>query len=346
MVLSLEKNIKIGIIGKAGRSEDLPENLKKSAKIIGKELAKKRVILVTGACMGVPDIAAKETIKNKGVVLAYSPAKDLREHIEPPISYPYPAKNEILIFTGFGKLGRNLLSILESDGIIVIGGGIGTLNEISIAYHEGKVIGILQGVGGIGEKIFDLENELKKGTKKEIKAKLIKDKNPKRLIKKVIEEIIKNKEEPRKEIPLTFKNKNKKELVGILHLPQKEKPPLVLICHGFQKTKTDRKFVFLARELAKAGFAIFRFDFEGCGDSEGDPKEITFLNEVEDLKMAINFVLANSDLNSKNLAIVADSSGAIVASLFAKDHPVKTLCFWNPAFNQKKLLKKCRKKKD
>jgi len=332
-------NIKIGIIGKAGRSKELPENLIRSAKIIGKEVAKNGCILVTGSCMGVSDIAAKAAIKENGIVLGYSPAKDLKEHIEPPISYPKPAKGEISIFTGFGKIGRSVLSITECDGVIIVGGGIGTLNEFSIAWHEGKVIGILEGVAGVIEKILTLEKEFKQGTAKEFKAVTIKDKNPKRLVEKVIKEIKKSEEKPRKEIPITFKNKEGKELVGILHLPEREKSPLAIICHGFQGTKTQKKYISLARKLQGEDIVVFRFDFEGCGDSAGRPKNLTVANEVSDLDAALKAVLNECDVDSKRIAFIGDSLGAVVASLYAEKVNPKTLIFWSPAFNQKALFK-------
>lgn len=338
--------IKIGIIGKAGRSKELPEILIKNAKIVGKEVAQKDCILVTGSCMGVANIAAKAAAEKKGIVLGYSPSSNLKEHIEPPISYPKPARNEIFIFTGFGKIGRNVLSITECDGVIIIGGGIGTLNEFSIAYHEGKVVGVLEGVGGVTEKILALENDLKEGTGKEFKGIIIKDKNPKRLVKRVVDEIKNREEKPRKEIPITFKNKKGKELIGILHLPEKEKPPVVVICHGFQSTKTQQKYIKLARRLRDDGFLVLRFDFEGCGDSEGDPKKLTIANEVLDLEVALKTVLKECDADSEKVALVGDSLGAVVAALCVKKVNVGTLVFWNPAFNQKNLLKTWYTKED
>ena len=295
-----------------------------------------------------PQIAAQAGAKEKGIILSYSPAKNLKEHLEPPISYPYPAKNTELIFTGQGKIGRNVLSILECDGVIFIGGGIGTLNEFSIAYHEGKIIGILEVVGSIIEKILKMEEDFKGGAGKEIKAKIVKDKNPKKLVEKVLEEIKKRKEEKRKEISITFKNERGKELVGVLHLPEKGKPPLVIICHGFQNSKTDRKFIKLARVLQKEGICVFRFDFEGCGDSEGDPKEITIKNEVADLNSAFKTVQNEFDLDLKRVAFVGASLGNVVTSLLLKQYKIsaKTLVFWSHAFNQRELLKNWYSKED
>ena len=295
-----------------------------------------------------PQIAAQAGAKEKGIILSYSPAKNLKEHLEPPISYPYPAKNTELIFTGQGKIGRNVLSILECDGVIFIGGGIGTLNEFSIAYHEGKIIGILEIVGSIIEKILKMEGDFKSGAGKEIKAKIVKDKDPKKLVEKVLEEIKKRKEEKRKEISITFKNERGKELVGVLHLPEKGKPPLVIICHGFQNSKTDRKFIKLARVLQKEGICVFRFDFEGCGDSEGDPKEITIKNEVADLNSAFKTVQNEFDLDLKRVAFVGVSLGNVVTSLLLKQYKIsaKTLVFWSQAFNQRELLKNWYSKED
>ena len=341
-----EENImkyKIGVMGKAGRGRCLPELLIKSAEIIGRKIAKENCILITGACMGVPDIAARSAIAAGGLVLGYSPAKDLKGHLEPPISYPRLSKGMIPIYTGYGKIGRNVLSIFECDGLIFIGGGIGTLNEFSIAYHEGKVIGVLEGVEGIAQKVLQIEGDFK-----DTGAAIVKDKSPERLVEKVIEEIEKREEGPRKEIPITFKNEKGKNLAGILHLPEQEKPPLVIICHGFQGTKTDRKYVKLARRLTEEGILVLRFDFEGCGDSEGDPKELTVEREVSDLNSALRAVLKECDINSKRIAFIGGSLGGTIVTYLVEKFkiPAKALVLLAPAFNQKELFENWYTKKE
>lgn len=337
---------KIGIIGKAGRSSVLPDKLFHSAKVIGKEIAKNNHILVTGACMGVSAAASESASNEKGIILSYSPAKDLKTHIEPPIFYPWPQKREIPLFTGLGKVGRSFLFINECDGVIVVGGGIGTLNEFAIALHEGKVIGVLEGMGGVVEKIISLESDFKKGTAKDIKAVIVREKDPKKLVAKVIAEIKKRKEKPRKEIPITFKNKKGKELVGVVHLPEREKPPLVIIAHGFQGTKSEKKFVSLARSLQKAGILVFRFDFEGCGDSQGEPSRLTVADEVSDFQSAFKVVLSSCHIDSQRIGFFGYSLGAVVSGLFAQNTKPKTLVFWSPAFNQRSLFKLWYSKED
>ena len=330
-------------MGSAGRSRELSDILIKSAKIIGRKIAKEDCILVTGACMGIPHITAQSALKEGGLVIGYSPAKNIREHIEPPISYPKPPEGLIPIFTGYDKVGRNVLSIRECDGIIFIGGGIGTLNEFSIACHEGKIIGVLEGVGGSIEKIIGITEDFRGHG-----AIIIKDKNPKRLVEKVVSTIKEKKEEPRKEIPITFRNEGGKQLIGILHLPEKEKPPLVIIASGFQLTKSEGRYVKLARFLREKGILVFRFDFEGCGDSEGDPREITVEREVSDLSSALKVVLRECDVDSKKIGFVGESLGSVVVTLFIERFkiPIKSLVFWAPAFNQKELFKIWYEKKD
>jgi len=178
-----EKKLRIGVMGRAGRGIRLPRKLLKAAREVGEEIAKQGCILITGACMGVPHEAAKGASKMGGLILAFSPAANLGEHLGPPISYPPPPRNGVLIFTGFGKEGRNVLSIRNCDAIIIVGGSVGVLMEFTLAYHMGrKVIGILEGVGGIGEKIPEIVEVFKKDTG----CIFVFDKNPRNLVKKVV----------------------------------------------------------------------------------------------------------------------------------------------------------------
>lgn len=143
------------------------------------------------------------------------------------------------------------------------------------------------------------------------------------------------------ERPVVFKNKNGRQLVGFLHLPEgKKKLPLVIFCHGFGGTKTKRKYVKLARALEKADIASFRFDFEGCGDSEGDFEKITAEREVLDLSVAVNYILRLKNINKNKVAFLANSFGAVACLLYIiqNNFPAKTIVFWTPALNQKELF--------
>jgi len=144
------------------------------------------------------------------------------------------------------------------------------------------------------------------------------------------------------ERPVVFKNSNGKQLVGILHLPKgKGKFPLVVFCHGFGDDKTQRKIVRLARSLEQNRIVVFRFDFEGCGDSEGDFLKATIEKEVEDLNSAIRYIKKIKNIDLKNFAFVGHSMGAVICTLFLVRNKIdiKTIVMWAPSFNQKALMK-------
>lgn len=178
-----KQKFRIGVMGSAGRNKALPDELLLKAREIGQEIAKNGCVLVTGACMGVPQSATIGATEQGGLVFAFSPAANIKEHLEPPINYPAPTANTYLIFTGFGKEGRNVLSLRNCDAVICIAGSAGTLTEVALAYHMGKIIGVLEGTGGIADKILEIVKDINKNTG----SVLITDKDPKNLIGKIIE---------------------------------------------------------------------------------------------------------------------------------------------------------------
>jgi uncharacterized protein (TIGR00725 family) len=82
-----------------------------------------------------------------GHTIGVSPAVSLKEHVE-VYGSPYE-EYDVLIFTGLGLMGRELVNIRSSDLVVVVGGRSGTLGEFGIAYEEGKLIGVLAESGGI-----------------------------------------------------------------------------------------------------------------------------------------------------------------------------------------------------
>jgi len=178
-----KQKFRIGVMGSSGRNKPLPDELLVKAREIGKEIAKTDCVLITGACMGVPQSATIGATEQGGLVFGFSPAANIKEHLAPPLNYPAPAGSAYLIFTGFGKEGRNVLSLRNCDAVIFIAGSAGTLTEFALAYHMGKVIGVLEGTGGIADKIPEIIKDIDKNTD----AVLITDKDPKNLIEKIIE---------------------------------------------------------------------------------------------------------------------------------------------------------------
>lgn len=187
-----EKRIfQIGVFGSA--DGDGVNECAEKAWIIGMEIAERGCVLITGACPGLPHQAATGASRRNGRIIGISPAMNLKEHIE---KYEYPSSWFYqLVFTGMERKGRNIISLRSCEAAIFIAGRIGTLNEFTIAYNEftiaydeapkGFVIGILTNSGGFSNDF----SKLAKQSKKESKAVIIEDDNPKLLVGRVLEEL-------------------------------------------------------------------------------------------------------------------------------------------------------------
>ena len=173
--------MKIAVCGSNNASD---EEIAKKAFEIGKEIANNHSLLLTGAGNGFPYEAAKGAFSNNGRVFGVSPAKNEEEHIN---TYNFPNDSFTKIeYTNLGIPGRNLPLVKEADAIIIINGQIGSLNEFTIAFHDAKIIGILENSGGITD-IIDKIAEIcdKKGEKENI----VYSSEPKELIALIINKL-------------------------------------------------------------------------------------------------------------------------------------------------------------
>ncbi len=76
--------------------------------------------------------------------------------------------------------------VRSCDVVLFIGGSIGSLNEFTIAYDEGKVIGCLTGTGGVADEIKQLVSTLQKPTK----ARIVYEAEPLRLLDRCLAEVL------------------------------------------------------------------------------------------------------------------------------------------------------------
>lgn len=151
----------------------------KLAREVGREIARQNCILITGATTGMPNLAAEACKKAGGFSVGFSPAASEASHIK---SYKLPTDYfDIIVYTGFDYSGRNLLMTNAADGVIIICGRMGTLNEFTIAFEDQKPIGVLEGSGGTADKIRLIATGPFRGVKK-----VIYEKDPKKLVKKLI----------------------------------------------------------------------------------------------------------------------------------------------------------------
>jgi len=176
---------KICVSGAAETGHCAPDALEK-AKEIGKQVVLHKTVLVTGATTGAPYWAAIGAKEAGGFVIGVSPASSEEEHVkryELPLDY-----HDIIIYTGFGYSGRNLLLTRASDAVIIVCGRMGTLNEFTIAFEDQKPIGVLVGTGGTADELKDILEKAHRGM-----GKVVFDSDPKRLVDTVLELVKKEK---------------------------------------------------------------------------------------------------------------------------------------------------------
>lgn len=164
----------IGIMGSSGGT--IPQEISRRVYELGKEIGRRRYVLITGACPGLPHDAVKGAKSMGGIVIGISPALNFEEHV---VKFNSPVRGyDAIIYTGSGLMGREIENIRSCDVVIFAGGRSGTLGEFAIAYDEAKVIGILEDTGGITEHLETIISLIQKETG----AILISSKNPRDLV--------------------------------------------------------------------------------------------------------------------------------------------------------------------
>ena len=116
------------------------------------------------------------------------------------------------------------------------------------------------------------------------------------------------------------------KLAGVLHSPAQKTSACVITCHGLLSSKDSEKYVDIARKFCEEGFAVLRFDFRGCGESNGGSKETTLTGRIEDLGHALDFVQKQGH---EDVGLIGSSLGGCVSILkAAEDRRVKVLVTW------------------
>ena len=170
--------IRIGVMGSAASDSDA--RVRQLCRDLGRAIAQNGCCLLTGACPGLPHEVVLGAKEARGHVVGISPAFCLKEHVE-ILGSPY-AEYDVLVYTGLGRMGRELINIRSSDIVVVTGGRCGTLGEFAIAYEEGKLIGVLHGTGGITSVLPDVERSLAKPTG----AEVVYNGNPGELVRQLL----------------------------------------------------------------------------------------------------------------------------------------------------------------
>lgn len=142
-------------------------------------------ILLTGGCPGLPHAAAQGAMSVGGLTVAVSPAANEQEHVS---VYGYPSDSRVIVCTGMGTKGRNVVLVRSANACFFLGGGMGTLNEFTIAFADlgpKCAIGILSGTGGFSGDYIGLASK----AGQDPAALLYEDADPEMLVERALKHL-------------------------------------------------------------------------------------------------------------------------------------------------------------
>ena len=144
--------------------------------------------------------------------------------------------------------------------------------------------------------------------------------------------------------PVVFQNHGQK-IFGMLHIPESpRKPPFpaLVMLHGFtgHKIEPHQLFVKAARRFASEGILALRFDFRGCGESEGNFEELTIEGEISDVLKALEFVRGRGDVRKERVALLGMSLGGAAAASVAgmQEAEIRCLVLWAAVADPKRVF--------
>ncbi len=120
------------------------------------------------------------------------------------------------------------------------------------------------------------------------------------------------------------------KLAGLLHLPSDyrkgERRPAFLVLHGFGSRKDSDGMRIAAELYASLGYVALRFDFRGCGESEGARGRVICLEQVDDARAALEFLMDRPEVDARRVGVYGHSFGAAVAVYAAGVEPRFAAC--------------------
>jgi uncharacterized protein (TIGR00725 family) len=100
---------------------------------LGRGIAQRHAVLICGGLTGVMEHAARGAHAAGGLTIGLLPGEDITEA---------NAYIDVAIASGLGH-ARNAILARTADGVVALGGGLGTLSEIALALRNGRpTIGI------------------------------------------------------------------------------------------------------------------------------------------------------------------------------------------------------------
>lgn len=121
-------------------------------------------------------------------------------------------------------------------------------------------------------------------------------------------------------------------LYGVFHPPVRDagRRTGVLLCPplGQEYMRSHRALRQLAILLSREGFAVFRFDYRGSGDSAGDMESMTATTMAEDAAAALEELRDLAGV--RKVIVVGLRAGVLPALALAGERAVASVVLWDP----------------
>jgi hypothetical protein len=120
------------------------------------------------------------------------------------------------------------------------------------------------------------------------------------------------------------------KISGVMDMPDgTQGSPCVILSHGLVSSKESSKYVTLSERLVDRGIATCRFDFHGCGASEGDIRETTLTIRVANLSTIVDYVSKMPLIDPERIGALGSSfGGATTLVVAAKDRRIRCSSLW------------------
>lgn len=117
---------------------------------------------------------------------------------------------------------------------------------------------------------------------------------------------------------------------GVLSMPEgRGNFPCVILSHGLISSKESSKYMTLSEGLLAAGIGSCRFDYHGCGESDGNIEETTLTIRIDNLNSVAEWVFGLPSVNREKMGLLGSSFGGCTSLLkAANDRRIRCISLW------------------
>jgi pimeloyl-ACP methyl ester carboxylesterase len=106
------------------------------------------------------------------------------------------------------------------------------------------------------------------------------------------------------------------KIAATIHVPDRlkagERRPAIVMMHGFGANRSGGP-EWVCNQFESWGYVALRFDYRGCGESEGERGRVIPMEEVSDALNAVTFMASRPEVDPDRIALCGSSLGAGVA---------------------------------